>query len=193
MTRLAASTAPIRPRRSSPWRSQPGTVTEVSTDEGTGRGKTVRPPPGSDQLEADHSPEVAGLPAGHLVTGDTGQAGIVHHSDPGMPVQEGGDPSRVLLMLPHPLPDGDHGLGDPGGPDVTVEQHDVPGLPRRGAGGGPVALWPAGDLQHRPGEPVHERGVHRCAESCRGANLDGSSALPGDRTPMEVYHLGVAA
>src|SRR4051812_10136838 len=35
-------------------------------------------------------------------------------------------------------------------------------LPRRGAGG-PGAPWQAGDLQHGPRQPLHQRGLHRDA------------------------------
>ena len=50
------------------------------------------------------------------------------------------------------------------------------------AGGGPGAVRAAGDLQHRPGQPVHLAALHRRAAAGRGAHLDGRSRpLDGQR------------
>ena len=66
-------------------------------------------------------------------------------------------PDRARL----PLPGRDHGLGEPGGAGVAAVEHDGRRVLRRGAGGGAGALRHAGDLQHRPGQPVHRRRLHR--------------------------------
>jgi len=52
---------------------------------------------------------------------------------------------------------------------------------------GAVALRNAGDLQHRPGEPVHQRRLHRRVEGGRRANLDGRP------WPLDGQHLHRAA
>ena len=56
-------------------------------------------------------------------------------------------------------------------------------LLRRGGGGRARPLWESGDIQHRPGGTVHQRGVHRSAQgrgrgprltACRGRlSMDG--------------------
>ena len=50
-------------------------------------------------------------------------------------------------------------------------------LPRGGRGGARPA-WPAGDLQHRPGQPIHQRGVHRhcCSDNAIAISMDGRGA-----------------
>ena len=62
-----------------------------------------------------------------------------------------------------PLPGGGHRLGEPGGPGMAAVEHDGHVVLRRGARGGAGALRQAGDLQHRPGRAVHQRGLHRHA------------------------------
>ena len=42
---------------------------------------------------------------------------------------------------------------------------------RRGARGGAGALRQAGDLQHRPGQPVHQRGLHRHGSTAAGIRI----------------------
>ena len=55
-----------------------------------------------------------------------------------------------------------------------------PGLLRRGTRGGPQPLRCARDLQHGPGEPVHEPAVYEPAQRSRSSHLDGrQGALDG--------------
>ena len=49
----------------------------------------------------------------------------------------------------------------PAGSVASRVDHDGGRLLRRGAGGGSGQTRQAGDFQHRPGQPVHQRGVHR--------------------------------
>ena len=72
-----------------------------------------------------------------------------------------------------PLPGGDHGLGEPPRPGLAAVEHAGRGLLHGRAGGGPGALRHAGDLQHRPGQPVHQHGLHRPPAGGRRAHLDG--------------------
>ena len=64
-----------------------------------------------------------------------------------------------------PLPGGDHGLGEPPRPGLAAVEHAGRGLLHGRARRGPGAIWGAGDLQHRPGQPVHQLRLHRAA--CR--------------------------
>ena len=72
-----------------------------------------------------------------------------------------------------PVPRSDHGLGEPACAGLAAVEHPRRGLlrrsPRRRAG----PPWPAGDLQHRPGQPVHERRLHRALAGRRHPDLDG--------------------
>jgi len=72
-----------------------------------------------------------------------------------------------------PLSGRDPRLGEPGGAGLAAVEHDgrrvLPRRPRRGAG----ALRQTGDLQHRPGQPVHQRCLHRPAGERRHSDLDG--------------------
>ena len=72
-----------------------------------------------------------------------------------------------------PVPRSDHGLGEPACADLAAVEPPRRGLlrrsPRRRAG----PPWPAGDLQHRPGQPVHERRLHRALAGRRHPDLDG--------------------
>ena len=67
-----------------------------------------------------------------------------------------------------PVPGGDHRPAQPIRAVMAVVQHNGCGLLRRGAPGG-SGQGEAADLQHRPGEPVHQRGFHRIAEGQRGS------------------------
>ena len=49
--------------------------------------------------------------------------------------------------------------------------------------------WPAGDLQHRPGQPVHERRLHRALAGSRHPDLDGR---PGPVHGQHLYRAAVA-
>ena len=55
--------------------------------------------------------------------------------------------------------------------------HDGGGFLRRGAGGGAGQARQAGDLQHRSGQPVHQRRVHRRAdENAIAISMDGKGS-----------------
>ena len=62
------------------------------------------------------------------------------------------------------LSGGDHGLAVAKGALLAAVQHDGQFLCRC-AEGRDRGLRHTGDLQHRPGQPVHERGFYRCAEA----------------------------
>src|SRR6201997_1707431 len=68
-----------------------------------------------------------------------------------------GQSGVVLRCYLHPdgqglsLPGGDHGLGKPRGAGVASIEHTRRRFLRRGARGSALALWPAGDIQYRPG------------------------------------------
>jgi transposase InsO family protein len=64
---------------------------------------------------------------------------------------------------------------------AAVEHHGHVVL-RLGARGGACPLRPTRDFQHRPGQPVHQRGLHRHAGGSRHSHLDGRPrALDGQR------------
>src|SRR6516165_2427024 len=73
-----------------------------------------------------------------------------------------GQSGVVLRHYLHPdgqglsLPGGDHGLGEPRGAGLAPLQHTRRRFLRRGARGSALALWPTGDLQYRPRQPVHQ-------------------------------------
>ena len=52
------------------------------------------------------------------------------------------------------------GLGEPQGAVLAPVQHARCALLRRGLARGARALWPSGDLQQRPGQPIHQRRLH---------------------------------
>src|ERR1700719_150801 len=62
----------------------------------------------------------------------------------------------------------DHGLAQSCGTGLAAVEHARRRFLRRGARGSARSLWSAGDLQHRPGQPVHQRRLHRRAEPARG-------------------------
>ena len=55
------------------------------------------------------------------------------------------------------------GLGEPHGAVLAAVQHARCELLRRGLARGARALWPSGDLHQRPGQPIHQRRLHRRA------------------------------
>src|SRR5437763_4690387 len=74
-------------------------------------------------------------------------------------------PGQSGLVLRHYLyPDGqglsllggDHGLGEPRGAGLAPLQHARRRFLRRGARGSALALWPTGNLQYRPRQPVYQ-------------------------------------
>ena len=72
-----------------------------------------------------------------------------------------------------PLPGRRHRLGEPGGARLAAVQHHGRLVLRGGVGGGAGRLWRTGHLQHRPRQPVHQRGFHRRADRGWRAHLDG--------------------
>ena len=80
-----------------------------------------------------------------------------------------------------PVPGRGHGLGQPSRAGLAVVEHDGHRLLHPGAGS---SAWDrhAGDLQHRSGSAVYQRGVHRAGAGGGRAMLDGRpGALPGQR------------
>src|SRR5207302_8590612 len=73
-----------------------------------------------------------------------------------------GQSGLVLRRYLHPdgqglsLPGGDHGLGQSRSSGLAPLQHARRRFLRRGARGSALALWPAGNLQYRPRQPVHQ-------------------------------------
>ena len=86
-----------------------------------------------------------------------------------------------------PLPGGDHGLGEPPRAGLAAVEHAGRGLLHGRAGGGPGGLRHAGDLQHRPGQPVHRLRLHRAPAGGRHPHLDGRPR------PVHGQHLHRAA
>lgn len=87
----------------------------------------------------------------------------------------------------------DHGLGHAQGSVLAVVEHDGYRVLHRGAGGCAQAAWQARDLQHGPGQPVHQSALHadparRDGESLHGRprSLDGQRH---DRTAMAVIEV----
>src|SRR6202049_4644927 len=79
-----------------------------------------------------------------------------------------------------PLSGGRHGLGEPCGAGVAVVEHPRRRVLCRGARGSTRALRPARDLQYRPGQPVHQRRLHRHLEAPRDNDQHGwQGALHG--------------
>lgn len=72
-----------------------------------------------------------------------------------------------------PLPGRDHRLGEPGGARLAAVEHHGYCLLCRRAGRGAGTVRQTGHLQHRPGEPVHQRRFHRAADERRHPHLDG--------------------
>ena len=74
------------------------------------------------------------------------------------------------------------GLGEPHGAVLAAVQHARCELLRRGLARGARALWPSGDLQQRPGQPIHQRRLHRRAHGGWHSHLDGRHGpLDGQR------------
>ena len=93
-----------------------------------------------------------------------------HHS------RQSGLGTRYDVLPPGPgvrLPDRCRRRGQPQGAGAQGGHHDG-GVPRRGSSGtGLRPLRHAGARQHRPGQPVHGRGLHRGRAQARLQALDG--------------------
>ena len=66
-----------------------------------------------------------------------------------------------------------HGLVDAQGAVLACVEHDGCGVLHRGVGGRAGPSWPAGDLQLRPGQPVHLSAVHQGPAGCGDTDIDG--------------------
>ena len=86
-----------------------------------------------------------------------------------------------------PLPGGGHGLGEPVRSGLASVEHTGRKLLHRRARGSPGPAWQAGDLQHRPGQPVHQLCLHRAPAGGRHPDLDGWQG------PVHGQHLHRAA
>ena len=67
----------------------------------------------------------------------------------------------------------DHGLGEPVRPGLAAVEHAGRELLHRRSRRGPGPAWRAGDIQHRPGQPVHQLRLHRALASSGHPGLDG--------------------
>jgi hypothetical protein len=72
-----------------------------------------------------------------------------------------------------PLSGRGDGLGDAAGAELAFVEHHGCGVLRRCVGGSAGAVWPAGHLQQRSGEPVHLATIHGGADRRWCADLDG--------------------
>jgi len=110
-------------------------------------------------------------------------------AEPGLVRRHHLHPHRPRL----PLPRRNQGLGEPGGAGVAADQHHGQLILHLCAGGGVGAVRPTGDLQHRPGQPIHQRCVHRDADRRRSAHLDGRPRpLDGQRVHRTAVALAQA-
>ena len=153
------------------------------------RGRADRPAPGraadaSDGAPGDLSgaahqrapPRAPGLPLSAAGLGDrAGEPCLVrrYHLHPGA--------ARL------PLPGGGHGLGEPVRPGLAAVEHAGRELLHRRSRRGPGPAWRAGDIQHRPGQPVHQLRLHRTPAGSRHPDLDGWQG------PVHGQHLHRAA
>ena len=80
------------------------------------------------------------------------------------------------------VPGRDHRLAQPQGAGLGRVDLDGGGLLRARARAGARALRQARDLQHRPGQPVHQPGVHRAAEDRRASPSAWTVAAAGATT-----------
>src|SRR5438105_12813805 len=78
-------------------------------------------------------------------------------------------------------------LGEPRGAGVAVVEHARRRVLRRGARGSALPVRPSGDLQHRPGQPIHQRRLHRHPAAPRGHDQHGRQG------PLHGQHLRRAA
>ncbi len=80
------------------------------------------------------------------------------------------------------VPGGDHGLVQPLGFVLEAVEHAGAVLLLRSTRGSAQQVRSPGDLQYRPGESVHQHGVHGTTQKGRGAYLDGRERpLDGQR------------
>ena len=86
-----------------------------------------------------------------------------------------------------PLPGGDHGLGEPCRAGVAFVEYARCRVLCRGPGRSALPVRPPRNLQHRPGQPIHQRRLHRHPAAPRGSS-SGCGAASNTRrstsTPM---------
>src|SRR2546423_1730679 len=114
----------------------------------------------SRQPQAGAAPDAAVGSGGDLPAPEYEQAGS-GAQDLSVPAararDRAGQSGVVLRRYLHPdgqgicLPGGDHGLGKPRGAGLASLEHTRRRFLCRGARGSALALWPAGDIQYRPG------------------------------------------
>src|SRR5712671_2176793 len=114
----------------------------------------------SRQPQAGAAPDAAAGSGGDLPASEYEQAGS-GAQDLSVPAaracDRAGQSGVVLRRYLHPdgqglsLPGGDHGLGKPRGAGLASIEHTRRRFLCRGARGSALALWPAGDIQYRPG------------------------------------------
>src|ERR1700751_5458941 len=119
----------------------------------------------SRQPQAGAAPDAAAGTGGDLPTPEYKQAGS-GAQDLSLPAARAGDragQSGVVFrrdLYPDGqglfIPGGDHGLGEPRGAGLAPLQYARRRFLRRSARGSARALWPAGNLQYRPRQPVHQ-------------------------------------
>ena len=68
---------------------------------------------------------------------------------------------------------GNHGLAQPKGAELAAVKFHGRRVLHRGLEGGAGQIRPAGDIQLRPGFPVHQHRLHRRAARCQGEDLHG--------------------
>src|SRR5215213_3953257 len=150
------------------------------------------------RLAADGAASAAGRLRGRPQADATADGEDGPGADPPAPTHDGAAPRASGLSLPAagprrraaepglvrrhhlpadaarlPLPGRGDGLGDAQGAVLAGVEHPGGGVLPRGAGRGPGTVRAAGDLQYRPGQPVHLAAVHGLAAAGRGAHLDG--------------------
>ena len=150
--RLASDGPPARPGRPS-GRPAPGAAADAAD------GLASDPSAAPDQRGASRASDLSLSSAGY--DDRSAEPGLVrrHHLHPG--------PSRLHVS------GGDHGLGDAPCPGLAAVEHAGRRLLHRRARRGVGQVRQAGDLQHRSGQPVHRRRLHRAITGGGGEDLDG--------------------
>ena len=169
---------------------------EVSILRRPADGSASAPRGGADRAPPGGSPDAPDGPSGGL-SGAADQRPASRAPGVALSAQgladRAGEPCLVRRHHLHPgaarlpLPGGDHGLGEPPRPGLAAVEHAGRGLLYRRAGGGPGGLRHARDLQHRPGQPVHQLRLHRALAEGRHPHLDGRTR------PVHGQHLHRAA
>ena len=111
-------------------------------------------------------------------------------------------PAQPGLVLGHhlypdaarlPVPGGGDGLGDPQGAVLAAVQQHGRGVLHPGPGGGPGPLRAAGDLQHRPGQPVYLAPLRRRPAGSPGCGCPWTRRAPRGWTTCSSNASGAAS